>query len=234
MRNYFRRVGLTVSERDYGTRVYKRCSPSTMSTAILCRGRREPYSTGYGGIHAVEECHLRLVNAACYLDNAAAMMQNFIDTYGYTINRISRVDICLDFERFRRGRIDPQRSSLAIFVRCTAKSIKATSQSWCRPLERSSVEFRFMGLLPAIGPIYNKTMEYTIWEPWEFVPQAPHSLVEVWPYRRLPQGHEAGKGWMVHPSPQMAVEFSIRSSVKKWFAIELNGEERLPVIRNTR
>ena len=96
--NYFRSAGLTVSERDYGTRVYKEMfTVNDVHGNPFVEVRRAPYSTGYGGIHAVEECHLRLVNAACYLDNAAALMQNFIDTYGYIVNRISRVDICLDF-----------------------------------------------------------------------------------------------------------------------------------------
>ena len=160
--NYFRRVGLTVSERDYGTRVYKEMfTVNDVHGNPFVEVRRAPYSTGYGGIHAIEECHLRLVNAACYLDNAAALMQNFIDTYGYTVNRISRVDICLDFERFDEGD-DPavflSRYLRQVYSKINQGNITAhgadrwngqvwNSVSWGSPTSAIGTKF------------YNKTME---------------------------------------------------------------------------
>lgn len=227
--NYFRRVGLTVSERDYGTRVYKEMfTVNDVHGNPFVEVRRAPYSTGYGGIHAIEECHLRLVNAACYLDNAAALMQNFIDTYGYTVNRISRVDICLDFERFDEGD-DPavflSRYLRQVYSKINQGNITAhgadrwngqvwNSVSWGSPTSAIGTKF------------YNKTME--LYDAATGTYRKPHiryawlkcGLIDDF-HKVMKQGKD---GWY---TPQIwRVEFSIRSSVKKWFAIELNGEEK--------
>ena len=235
--NFFRRVGLTVSERDYGTRVYKEMfTVNDVHGNPFIEVRRAPYSTGYGGIHAVEECHLRLVNAACYLDNAAALMQNFIDTYGYTVNRISRVDICLDFERFDEGD-DPavflSRYLRQVYSKINQGNITAhgadrwngqvwNSVSWGSPTSAIGTKF------------YNKTME--LYDAATGTYRKPHiryawlkcGLIDDF-HKVMKQGKD---GWY---TPQIwRVEFSIRSSVKKWFAIELNGEEKhYQSIRNT-
>lgn len=235
--NYFRRVGLTVSERDYGTRVYKEMfTVNDVHGNPFVEVRRAPYSTGYGGIHAVEECHLRLVNAACYLDNAAALMQNFIDTYGYIVNRISRVDICLDFERFDEGD-DPavflSRYLRQVYSKINQGNITAhgadrwngqvwNSVSWGSPTSAIGTKF------------YNKTME--LYDAATGTYRKPHiryawlkcGLIDDF-HKVMKQGKD---GWY---TPQIwRVEFSIRSSVKKWFAIELNGEEKhYQSIRNT-
>lgn len=235
--NYFRRVGLTVSERDYGTRVYMQMfTVNDVHGNPFVEVRRAPYSTGYGGIHAVEECHLRLVNAACYLDNAAGLMQNFIDTYGYIINRISRVDICLDFERFDEGD-DPavflSRYLRQVYSKINQGNITAhgadrwngqvwNSVSWGSPTSAIGTKF------------YNKTME--LYDPATGTYRKPHiryawlkcGLIDDF-HKVMKQGKD---GWY---TPQIwRVEFSIRSSVKKWFAIELNGEEKhYQSIRNT-
>lgn len=235
--NYFRRVGLTVSERDYGTRVYKEMfTVNDVHGNPFVEVRRAPYSTGYGGIHAVEECHLRLVNAACYLDNAAGMMQNFIDTYHYTVNRISRVDICLDFERFDEGD-DPavflSRYLRQVYSKINQGNITAhgadrwngqvwNSVSWGSPTSAIGTKF------------YNKTME--LYDPATGTYRKPHIRYAWLKCGLIDDFHKVMKqgknGWY---TPQIwRVEFSIRSSVKKWFAIELNGEEKhYQSIRNT-
>lgn len=235
--NYFRRVGLTVSERDYGTRVYKEMfTVNDVHGNPFVEVRRAPYSTGYGGIHAVEECHLRLVNAACYLDNAAALLQNFIDTYGYIVNRISRVDICLDFERFDEGDIPAvflSRYLRQVYSKINQGNITAhgadrwngqvwNSVSWGSPTSAIGTKF------------YNKTME--LYDAATGTYRKPHiryawlkcGLIDDF-HKVMKQGKD---GWY---TPQIwRVEFSIRSSVKKWFAIELNGEEKhYQSIRNT-
>ena len=234
---YFRRVGLTVMERDYGTRVYKE-----MFTVNDAQGnpfvevRRAPYSTGYAGIHDECECHLRLVNAACYLDNAADLMQQFIDTYHYDFNRITRVDICLDFERFDEGD-DPavflSRYLRQVYSKINQGNITAhgadrwngqvwNSVSWGSPTSAIGTKF------------YNKTME--LYDPATGTYRKPHiryawlkcGLIDDF-HKVMKQGKD---GWY---TPQIwRVEFSIRSSVKKWFAIELNGEAKhYQSIRNT-
>ena len=227
--NYFRRVGLTVTERDYGTRVYRE-----MFTVCDLRGnpfvevRRAPYSTGYGGIHAVEECHLRLVNAACYYDDAAQRLQDFMDTYHYTFNRISRVDICLDFELFDEG--DEPAKFLARYLRQVYSKINQgnitahgadrwngqvwNSVSWGSPTSAIGTKF------------YNKTME--LYDQASATFRKPHIRYAWLKCGLIDDFHKCLKrqagGWY---QPQIwRVEFSIRSSVKNWFTIELNGEEK--------
>ena len=234
---YFRRVGLTVMERDYGTRVYKE-----MFTVNDAQGnpfvevRRAPYSTGYAGIHDERECHLRLVNAACYLDNAAQLMQQFIDTYHYDFNRITRVDICLDFERFDEGD-DPavflSRYLRQVYSKINQGNITAhgadrwngqvwNSVSWGSPTSAIGTKF------------YNKTME--LYDPATGTYRKPHIRYAWLKCGLIDDFHKVLKrkddGWY---TPQIwRVEFSIRSSVKKWFAIELNGEAKhYQSIRNT-
>ena len=235
--NYFRRAGLTVVERDYGTRVYRE-----MFTVNDTRGnpfvevRRNPYSTGYGGVHAVEECHLRLVNAACYFDDAAARLQQFMDAYHYTFNRISRVDICMDFERFDEG--DDPAAFLARYLRQVYSKINQgnitahgadrwngqlwNSVSWGSPTSAIGTKF------------YNKTQE--LYDQATGTYRKPHIRYAWLKCGLIDDFHKVLKkrddGWY---TPQIwRVEFSIRSSVKRWFAIELNGKEKhYQSIRNT-
>lgn len=234
---YFRRAGLEVVEREYGTRVYKE-----MFTISDKRGnpfveiRRNPYSQGYQGVHAAEECHLRLVNAACYYDDAALRLQNFMDTYGYTFNRIARVDICLDFEKFDEG--DDPAKFLSRYLRQVYSKINQgnitahgtdrwdgqlwNSVSWGSPSSAIGTKF------------YNKTQE--LYDPTSGTFKKPHIRYAWLQCGLIDDFHKVLKknedGWY---QPQIwRIEFSIRSSVKKWFTIELNGKERnYQSIRNT-
>ena len=98
---YFRSRGYVVHEREYGTRVYREMFTLEGSDGEpLLEVRRNPASQGLGGIHAAEECHVRLKNRTCYFDNAAILLLNFLNFHGYTEVRISRIDLCMDFERF--------------------------------------------------------------------------------------------------------------------------------------
>lgn len=235
--NYFRRAGLEVVEREYGTRVYKE-----MFTISDRRGnpfvevRRNPYSQGFQGVHAAEECHLRLVNAACYYDDAALRLQNFMDIYGYTLNRISRVDICLDFEKFDEG--DDPAKFLSRYLRQVYSKINQgnitahgtdrwdgqiwNSVSWGSPSSAIGTKF------------YNKTQE--LYDPTSGTFKKPHIRYAWLQCGLIDDFHKVLKknkdGWY---QPQIwRIEFSIRSSVKKWFTIELNGIERnYQSIRNT-
>ena len=234
---YFRRAGLEVVEREYGTRVYKE-----MFTISDRRGnpfvevRRNPYSQGFQGVHAAEECHLRLVNAACYYDDAALRLQNFMDTYGYAFNRIARVDICLDFEKFDEG--DDPAKFLSRYLRQVYSKINQgnitahgtdrwdgqlwNSVSWGSPSSAIGTKF------------YNKTQE--LYDPTSGTFKKPHIRYAWLQCGLIDDFHKVLKknedGWY---QPQIwRIEFSIRSSVKKWFTIELNGKERnYQSIRNT-
>lgn len=97
---YFRACGWLVVEREYGTRVWGQMFTIEGTDHLpFLEVRREPKSQ----VIAVNICHLRFVNRVCYFENAAQLMSQFIDRYGYTFHHITRVDICLDFEYFDYG-----------------------------------------------------------------------------------------------------------------------------------
>ncbi|WP_405366737.1 hypothetical protein, partial [Ruminobacter sp.] len=101
---YYRSCGYVVHEREYGTRVYKEMFVIDGSDGLpLLEVRRNPASTGLKGIHSPNESHIRLVNRACYFDNAADFLDKFLITHEYYDVRISRVDICMDFAKFDFG-----------------------------------------------------------------------------------------------------------------------------------
>lgn len=235
--NYFRRAGLDVSERGYGTRVYREMF--TVCDAFgrpFVEVRRNPFSQGYGGIHAATETHLRLVNAACYYDDAVQRLQNFMDAYHYTFGRITRVDICMDFEYFDYG--DEPAKFLERYLKKRYSKINQgnitahgadrwngqvwNSISWGSPTSAIGTKF------------YNKTME--LYDAASGTYRKPHIRYAWLKCHLIDDFHKVMKqtddGWY---TPQIwRVEFSIRSSVKKWFTIELNGEEKhYQSIRNT-
>lgn len=218
---YFASRGFIVTPRDYGTRIY-----NEMFTVCDQRGnpcievRRSPKSP----IHSEWECHLRLVNAYCYVDGAAQLMQDFIDQHGFIFNRISRVDVCLDFPRFDYGD-DPakfiDRYLRGRYSKINQANIHAhgtdrwngrdwNSLSWGSPSSDIGTK------------MYNKTLE--LYDPITKKFGKPHirfawlqaGLIDDWNNCTL-KG-ELQQIWRV--------EFSIRSGKKKWFKIELNGQHK--------
>lgn len=101
---FFKDKGYYVVPRDYGTRVYKEMFVVYGSDGKPCLEiRRNPASQGIIGIHDPEECHIRLVNRTCYFNNAVELLKNFLEKFNYERVRISRIDICMDFDKFDRG-----------------------------------------------------------------------------------------------------------------------------------
>ena len=108
--DYFRAKGWEVVEREYGTPMYRE-----MFTLYDHYGepfvevRRSPKSDGRtNGIFDSYSSHVRLANRTCYMNQAARILDRFLDENGFHFQRISRIDICLDFERFDFGD-DPQK-----------------------------------------------------------------------------------------------------------------------------
>ena len=234
---YYRQRGYNVMERPYGTRVYRE-----MFTIYDDAGhpflevRRNPASQGLGGIHLPEESHLRLTNYACYSDDAALLMQQFIDTHHYTFNRISRVDICLDFERFDTGD-EPQRFLKRYMQQKYSKinqgnihahgaerwsTLDWNSCSWGAPSSDIGTKFynKTMELYNQHDASYSKPYIRWAWYQCGLVDDPVNVTKTI-----------AGETY----TPQIwRLEFSIRSSVKNWFVIEVNGNRRdYQSIRNT-
>lgn len=231
---YFRSCGFVVHEREYGTKVWRSMFTLEGSDGYpFIEVRREPQSE----IIAPNVAHLRFVNRMCYFPHAASIMQQFIDDHHYEFHHIARIDICYDFEKFDYGD-DPkdfmQRFMMGKYSKINQANIHAhgsdewagrvwNSVSWGSPSSDIGTKF------------YNKTLE--LYDPTTktygkpYIRQAWQACGLVDNATTLEKCAADGKTYI----PTIwRVEFSIRSSVRKWFTIRLNGREKdIQSIRNT-
>lgn len=219
--DFFRRAGFVVDEREYGTRIYNQ-----MFTLMgddghpLLEVRRSPKSL----LMPQQATHLRLVNRSCYFDNAADVMAEFIDRYDYTFQRISRVDICLDFVRFDDNtipRVFMQRYMRGKFSKINQANIRAhgsdnwtgrvwNSVSWGSPSSMIGTKF------------YNKTLELYDPKTDSFgKPYIRHAWFNAGLIDNIDRCTLDGVEQEI-----WRVEFSIKSSVKRWSVIELDGKSK--------
>lgn len=231
--DYYRAQGMVIHEREYGTRVYREMFVIDGTDGQpLIEVRRNPASQGLYGIHDAEECHLRLVNRACYFDNAANLFNQFLIGHGYTDIRISRIDLCMDFVTFDKGD-DPQAFVRRYFRHKYAKINQGriashgedtwTGQEWNSLAWGSKTS-------PVSTKMYNKTME--LYDPKTDSFAKPYIRQAWWlcgmidDWQRVTMNNEKVQVWRV--------EFSVRSAVKNWVPIELNGNEReIQSLRNS-
>lgn len=228
--DYFRKLGFWVQEREYGTRVYAQMFTLMDQQGMPCiEVRRDPKSKGAIGIHQDNECHIRLVNRYCYFDNAADIMQEFLARYNYTFNRISRIDICLDFEFFDSK--DNPNSFLQRYVKGRYSKINQSnihSHGADRWDGREWNSISWGSPTSDIGTkMYNKTME--LYNPKDNTYGKPY-IRYAWYQCGLIDDfttcHKISTDGTAYVPQIWRVEFSIRSSVRKWFKIEVNGNEK--------
>lgn len=231
--NFFRREGYNVNEREYGTRVYKEMfTILARNEEPLLEIRRNPASQGLQGIHDWNECHIRLCNRTCYFDNAAIFLQEFLTRYGYYDIRISRIDICLDFVLFDKGD-NPQAFIRRYFKHRYAKINQGricshgedtwTGQEWNSLSWGSKTS-------PVTTKLYNKTLE--LYDPKLDKYSKPY-IREAWflcglidNIQRVTKDGNKVDVWRV--------EFSLKSSVKGWVPIEIDGKSKnYQSLRNT-
>lgn len=219
---YFRDKGYAVNEREYGTRVYKEMfTLLSDSGETLLEIRRNPASQGLNGIHDINECHIRLTNRSCYFDNAAELLERFLRIHGYDDVRISRVDVCLDFVKFDKGD-DPQAFVRRYFRHKYAKinqgNISGHGEDTWSGQEWNSISWGSKS--SAIGTkMYNKTMELydvktaSFKKPYIRQAWCIAGLIDDW--QTVTKDGERVDVWRV--------EFSIKSAVKNWVPIEIDG-----------
>ena len=221
--NYFERQGYHVVRREYGTRVYRE-----MFTILDEHGygmieiRRNPSSQGVRGIHQFNECHIRLTNRTCYWDNAADMLNKFVSKHQYYNVRISRVDICMDFDKFDKGD-DP-----AAFIRRFLKHryskinqgrIHAHGEDTWSGQDWNSLSWGSK-TSPVSTKMYDKTLELfnaklgTYKKPYIRQAWLLSGLIDD--IDRCTLNGEQQRIWRV--------EFSLTSAVKNWVSIELDGK----------
>lgn len=232
--NYFRSCGSVVIEREYGSKVWRDIfTIEDEQGHAFMEVRRAPKSE----IIAQNITHLRLVNRYCYFEDAPDIMQAFLDTHGYEFHHITRVDICLDFEYFDYG--DKPRDFMRRYIEGKFSKINQAnvhahgsdewsgrvwnSVSWGAPSSDVGTKF-YNKTLELYDPITKRYGKPYIREAW----QAAHLVDDMTDCTKV------GKDGERYTVEVWRVEFSIRSSVRKWFCIELNGKQRhKQSIRNT-
>lgn len=233
--DYFRAQGFQVIDREYGTRIYEQ-----MFTLIGADGysfievRRKPKSEGVLPINAA---HIRFTNRTCYYDNAGELMKEFLQRYGYTFVSISRVDICLDFETFDYGDI-PEKFITRYIGHKYAKINQAEASvhfndEWARRYFNS---LSWGSKKSDIGTkLYDKTKELYDEKLGAF--KKPY-ILQAWfathliddPTRCMKKKNDGSE----YRPTIWRLEFSIKSNVKGWFAINPDGKtNKIHSFRNT-
>lgn len=231
---YFRRAGFHVEEREYGTPVYHE-----MFTLYdhydqpLIEIRRNPKSAVGRQINGVLDpnaCHVRLSNRTCYFNNPVQLLQQFLEQYGFHLQRISRLDICLDFTKFDYGD-DPadfmDRYFKSRYSKINQANIRAhgrdmwdgrlwNSVSWGNPKSMIGTKF------------YNKTMELREKSDKPYIRQAWCAAHLVDDADMLVKYVKKDDGTVDTVKPDIwRVEFSIKSSTRNWFIIEdVSGQKK--------
>lgn len=222
--DYYFRQGYNVHSREYGTRVYREMFTiyDNFENGIL-EIRRNPSSQGLNGIHAANECHIRLCNRTCYFDNAADLLHDFLEKHGYYDYRISRIDICMDFSSFDKGD-NPQDFVRRYFRHRYAKinqgRIHSHGEDTWSGQEWNSLSWGSK-TSPVSTKMYDKTMELynaklgTYNKP--YIREAWLKCGMIDDLDRCTLNGEQQRIWRV--------EFSITSAVRNWVPIELDGKQ---------
>lgn len=228
--DYFRRCGFHVECRDYGTPVYHQMFVVYGADDYpMLEIRRDPKSAVGRQINGVLDpmaCHVRLVNRTCYFNSPVSILQQFLEQYGLHYQRISRLDIALDFEKFDYGD-DPaefmRRYMAGRYAKINQANISAhgrdqwdgriwNSLKWGQ--EKSMVSTKF----------YNKTMEIKERTDKPYIRQAWRAAGLVDDDYHLSKVGADGNEYY----PEIwRVEFSIKSGTRNWFIIEdYNGAKK--------
>lgn len=227
--------GVDVNIRPYGTRVYNEMfSVNDEFGFPMIEVRRNPCGTiEQGSVLPINACHIRLVNRYCYCRNPVKLLSNFCYKYGVTIERVSRIDLCLDFEKFDFGD-DPQRFINRYikgkFTKVNQANVHAhgtdtwerrcwNSLSWGSPCS------------PIGTKIYCKTLELKQVKDKPYIRQAWFESGLIDEPRLMTKADKNGQQKNVII---WRLEFSIKSPVRNWVRIEVDGNyKNYQSIKNT-
>lgn len=100
-------AGYKVTLEPYTTRIYKEVISVSDNlnrpVATICRVPLSQKGDGMDGIMNPRACHIKLHNSKCYITNVGGFMRQFCNACGVSVQSISRVDICADFNYFQNG-----------------------------------------------------------------------------------------------------------------------------------
>lgn len=232
--DYFRSRGWWVQERAYGTRIY-----AQMFTLLdqlnepFIEVRRSPMSReSDGGLLPFNACHIRIVNRYCYHKQIIQLLQQFLSDNNYLMQRISRIDLCLDFERF-----DSKDEPVKFIRRYMEGKYSKVNQALVHAHGTDVWDGRDWQSLswgkiksPVSTKLYNKTKELREVHDKPYIRQAwfETGLVDN------PQTMIKSKSDGTEYKPEIfRLEFSIKSPVKNWVTIEKDGNAKKYIsIRN--
>lgn len=235
--SWYEQQGWNVEVRPYGTRSYKE-----MFTLLDQDGqpfievRRDPVGMFKDGTRQycdMNGCHVRLVNRYCYADKAALLMEDFLNRSGLEFSRIAKVDLALDFERFDSGDYPArflQRYMEGAYSKINQSNIAARGKDEWSGRSWNSVSWG-AEKSPVLTRFYNKTKELLEVKDKPYIRQAwaecgliddPRDIMKV------------GKDGHLYVPQIWRVEFSVRSSVKRWITIDnsLNPGTKKQSFRN--
>lgn len=215
---YFMSRGYVVKVREYGTPNYKQMFTIYDGDFPYIEIRRDPYSLkSNGGIFEPNQCHIRLANRTCYMENPINRLRAFMLANGFSYISLSRVDICLDFNYFDSGE-RPQDILKAYLENKISKinqcRIAAYGNSWVKTHGKDKWEERVWNSIswgsknsPISTKMYNKSLElketkdkFYIRDTWKAAGLRDDDSVNVW-----------------------RVEFSVKSDYKHFVNID-SGE----------
>lgn len=235
--DFFISDGWSVQPRPYGTRVYDEMFTLMDYTTNepLIEVRRAPVGAKTGrSIIEPNACHIRLTNRTCYYENAAAIMAEFLARYGYQFMRISRIDLCLDFELF-----DTLDNPQKFIQRYMAGRYAKINQVNIRSIGKDSWDKRVWNSISWGSPssaistkIYNKTLELKEARDKPYIRQAWALAGLVDDFIKLTRSNAKGETY----TPVIwRLEFSIKSPVKNWFVMDTDttGKRKFHSYPNT-
>lgn len=222
--DYFRNHGYSVNERDYGTRQYEQMFTVLDKDGLgFVEVRRKPVSGQMAdrvrGIFSPFSCHIKLCNRYCYADNAMRLFCDFLHLHHYTIERIFRLDICLDFEKFDSGD-DPKnflrRYMKGRYTKINQGHVSAHGNDTWDAREWHSLSWGAKKSMVSTK-FYCKTIELRECKDKPYIRYAWQRAGLVDDYVELTKKRADGTTY----KPEIwRVEFSISSSARGWFVIE--------------
>ena len=226
--DYFRAHGFHVVERAYGTPVYNEMffiyGHDDQPMLEVRRNPKSAQGLQIGGVLSMYSCHVRLCNRTCYFNEPVQLLIDFIQSNNYEFQRISRIDLALDFEKFDYG--DQPDDFMARFMKHRYSKINQAEiaahgkDMWDGRIWNSLRWGHYKSMITT--RFYNKTMEIRQVKDKPYIRQRWKAYGLVDDDYTLEKHHPDGS---IYYPDIWRVEFAIKSSKKNRFVVEdCNGE----------
>lgn len=227
---FFRAGGWQVREREYGTRQYREMFVLLDNEGLpFVEIRRNPVAGDDGrsnvGIFSEFSCHIRLSNRYCYHNDAVSLYSEFLHRYDYAVQRLYRIDICLDFEKFDSGD-DPnvfiKRYLKGVYTKINQCHLSAHAMDRWNVREWNSVAWGSPASMVSTK-LYDKTLELAEAKDKPYIRLAWQRAGLVDDFVALTK---IGADGVAYNPKIWRLEFSVKSSARNWVMVEdCNGHK---------